>query len=77
MTTAPTFESAWFSMVAFTSSAYAEVVHGLGRIPDYVRVVVKTSTAPNNDFYFEGSGMAQNSVYVQAVACAGCAFSVP
>jgi hypothetical protein len=117
---AASFESAWFPMASYSASSYAEVVHGLGRLPEHVQVrgcaivprmhrcvcsscvrmqanrravcvnsacapvsssalttsclpptvypgldaqvVYKTSDAPNSEYYFEGSGMAQNSV---------------
>ena len=46
----PFFESGWVPMVSFSPSAYVEIVHGLGAVPDYVSVVMKTSEAPNAEY---------------------------
>jgi hypothetical protein len=72
--TDPWYDSGWFPMVAYTATAYKEVVHGLGSIPDYVQVVVKTAEAPNAEFHFECSGMAQNSGYEVWTQYGGCVY---
>lgn len=54
------FDSGWFTMNSQAgTNSFTEVMHGLGELPEYVRVLLKATDGNNVDYVFEGMGNAQ------------------
>lgn len=69
------FDSGWFLLSAQQGSAsYASVNHGLGVLPDRVRVLVRATDGPNSHFVFEGMGMPQSDDDNQQAPYGGVVF---
>ena len=56
------FDSGWLTFNSQNgTNSYKEVVHGLGVIPNRVKVLVMAGSGPNSGFIFHATGAAQNT----------------
>ena len=56
----PDYDSGWFTMSSQAgTNSYKEVLHDLGVLPEYVRVLVRADDGNNDGYVFEGMGNAQ------------------